>query len=81
MALTGVFIKALFFYADPNNSACVDDNCASAFGLGLPLVIGLGALLLGVIAMAYATFAHRQFFAENSPQVADPALLDESAAV
>ena len=75
VALTGVFIKAVFFYADPNNSACVNDKCASAFGYGLPLVIGVGALLLGVLGMLYANFAHKAFFKENHPEVADPAVL------
>ncbi|MEI7888754.1 MAG: APC family permease [Actinomycetes bacterium] len=75
VALTGVFVKAVSFYSDPNNGACVNDRCASAFGMGLPLVIGIGALLLGVVGMLYANFAHRAFFKENRPEVADPGVL------
>ena len=67
--LTCVFVKS-----------CIDLGRADAgsstyFGIGSPLVIGIGFLLLGVVLMAiwYAA-GHREFF-RRRPEVADPALL------
>jgi hypothetical protein len=33
------------------------------------LVIGVGALILGIFGVAYANFAHRDFFKENRAEV------------
>jgi amino acid transporter len=46
------------------------------FGVGEPLVIGLGALLLGVILMVWWNIAHPAYF-KRGREVADPALLEE----
>ncbi|MCX6388303.1 MAG: APC family permease [Solirubrobacterales bacterium] len=74
LALTGVFVKACIEYVDPANG-----SGEAIFGIGLPFVIGVGLLLMGVVAMAYANFAHRPFFVNNSQrETADPALLAES---
>ena len=64
LALTGVFVKACIEYADPANGSGV-----AVFGLGAPLVIGVGALILGIFGVAYANFAHRDFFKENRAEV------------
>ncbi len=62
VSLTGVFIKACVEYANPDNAN------AAVFGLGVPLVIGIGALIVGLIGMVYANIAHRDFFRENSAE-------------
>jgi amino acid transporter len=72
--LGGVILIAIFV------KSCVDlsaDDAGSTtyFGLGSPLVIGLGFLLLGPVLMAiwYLT-GHREFFRRRR-EVADPAVL------
>jgi amino acid transporter len=62
-ALTLVFIKACIEYSDPENA-----YSEPIFGLGVPLVIGIGALIVGLIGMLYANIAHRDFFRENRPE-------------
>ena len=64
LSLTGVFVKAFIEYSNPDNGSGV-----SVFGVGAPLVIGIGALLLGVVLMIYANVAHREFFKVNRPEV------------
>jgi hypothetical protein len=46
----------------------------TVFGIGTPLVIGLGGLLLGVLLMIWWNVVAPAFF-ERKPEVADPALL------
>jgi amino acid transporter len=72
--LTAVFVKS-----------CVDLSKADAgsstyFGIGSPLVIGIGFLLMGPILMGlwYAA-GHREFF-RRRPEVADPAVLADRPA-
>jgi len=72
LVLLGVWIKCLTYYSDPGNST----SGKTLFGYGYPLVIGVGALLLGVMAMIYANVKHRAFFRENRPEVASPDLLN-----
>ena len=57
--LTGMFIKSCVDLSDPANSASGD----SWFGIGPPLIIGIGFLIFGVILMVlwYLT-GHRAFF-------------------
>jgi amino acid transporter len=59
LILTAVFIKSCVDLSDPANSESGD----SWFGLGPPLIIGLGFLVFGVILMIiwYLT-GHREFF-------------------
>jgi hypothetical protein len=69
--LTAVFVKSVIDLADPANSESGD----SWFGLGPPLVIGVGFLLLGVVLMVLWYLAgHRAFF-QRRLEVADPAVL------
>ena len=60
----------------PENSESGD----SWFGLGPPLVIGLGFLLLGVVLMLFWRIARTRDFFRRRPEVADPKLLDRSVA-
>ena len=76
LMLLGVFIKSCVDLSKPENSTAG----TSWIGLGPPLVIGIGFLLLGVVLMAiWRLNGHPEFFgrrAETSP----PGLLDEPAA-
>jgi amino acid transporter len=65
--LTYVFIKSCLDLAKPENSESGD----SWFGLGPPLIIGIGFMILGVLLMVMWYFAgHRDFFGRK-PEVAD----------
>ncbi len=71
LMLLGIFIKAMIFYGHRANNYSPD-----AFGIGLPVVIGIGGLLLGVVFMIAMQFQLPGFF-RRRPEVADPALLAE----
>jgi amino acid transporter len=59
LILTGVFVKSVLDLADPANSESGD----SWLGLGPPLVIGIGFLLMGLVMMLWWRFAgDREFF-------------------
>jgi amino acid transporter len=66
IALFGIFIVALKDYSDPENTN------TEVLGIGSPVVIGIGALLLGVVLMIVARFRYKDFFARK-PEVFDPA--------
>ncbi len=65
--LLGLFVKAFIDYSDPNSP----DIYTSILGVGTPVMIGVGALLLGVVFLIPARFAYRDFFARK-PEVFDP---------
>jgi hypothetical protein len=63
--------------------SCIDlgrtaDASTVILGVGGPLVIGLGGLLLGVILMLIWNGLAPEFF-RRKPEVADPALLTRNA--
>ena len=59
LILTAVFVKAVVDFANPEES-----YSGSLFGVGPPLVIGMGFLLLGVVGAGLWWLAgHRAFFA------------------
>jgi amino acid transporter len=66
-----ILIKSIIDLSDPANSESGD----SWFGLGPPLVIALGFMILGVILMIWRWYNHREFF-QRKLEVADPAVLD-----
>jgi hypothetical protein len=68
--LFGLFIKAMLDYGDPDSP----DIYTSFLGVGTPVAIGIGALLLGVILLIPARFAYRDFF-RRKPEVYDPVLV------
>jgi hypothetical protein len=72
VTLAAIFVKSCFDLSKPENSESGD----SWFGLGPPIVIGLGFLLLGVVFMLLWRSGHPGFF-RRRPRTADPALLDE----
>jgi amino acid transporter len=70
LVLTGIFVKAAVFYSHPGNT-----SSQPIFGVGAPVMIGVGLLLLGVVAMLIARLRYRDFF-NRKPEVAEPGLLD-----
>jgi hypothetical protein len=66
--LTWLFIKSCIDLADPANSESGD----SWLGVGPPLVIGLGFLLLGVVLMLLQWRASPEFFRRRPEVAGDP---------
>jgi amino acid transporter len=73
--LAYVFIRSCVDLSKPENSESGD----AWLGVGPPLVIGLGFLLMGVVLMFLWYLRHPEFF-RRRPEVADPRLLEPSAA-
>jgi hypothetical protein len=72
--LLGLFVKSVLDLADPANSESGD----SWLGIGPPLVIGLGMLLLGpVLMLIWRAHGHPAFF-RSTTEVSPPGLLDEA---
>jgi amino acid transporter len=70
LILLAVFIKSCIDLSKPANSESGD----SWLGIGPPLVIGLGFLLLGVVLMLWWRFSgHLEFF-RRKPEIVDPAI-------
>jgi hypothetical protein len=69
--LAAVFVKSAIDLSKPENSESGD----SWFGLGPPLVIAIGFLVLGVVLMLLQWRAAPEFF-RRKPETADPAVLD-----
>jgi hypothetical protein len=63
----------MIFYGHPAN-----DVSPPAFGIGLPVVIGIGSLLLGV-ALMLITWTRLPNFFKRRPEVVDPEVLGEPA--
>jgi len=72
LMLLGIFVKALTFYGKPANAT------SSFLGVGSPVVIGIGALILGLVLMLVSHGTHRDFFRRKT-EVAKPGLLEEPA--
>ncbi len=73
--LAFIFIRSCIDYADPANSESGD----SWLGLGPPLVIGVGMLLLGAVLMIAWWIRHPEFF-RRKRETADPKVLDRGPA-
>ena len=66
--LAYLFVRSLMDLSDPGASY----SGGSLFGLGLPLVVGLGFLILGAILMVvWRAMGHERFF-DRRPEVVDP---------
>jgi amino acid transporter len=71
LILTAVFIKSCVDLSDPENSASGD----SWFGIGPPLIIGVGFLLFGAVLMVIWYLAgHRDFFRTRTETAVPEAL-------
>jgi amino acid transporter len=66
LMLLAIFVKAFFFNLNPDNTY------TQFFGLGAPVVIGVGGLLLGAVLMLAWRPRYKSFFSRK-PQVFDPA--------
>jgi hypothetical protein len=69
VSLTYIFVESLIALADPGQSRIG----GSLFGLGLPLVVGLGFLVLGAILMVlWRLSGHARFFGRRGLEAVDP---------
>lgn len=67
-----LFIESIRVFADPGESYTGQE----LFGLGVPLVIGLGFLLLGaVILVLWRLAGHERFFSRRPLEAADPEVI------
>jgi amino acid transporter len=73
LILTALFIKSCFDLGKTDSGSTV------IFGIGGPLVIGLGAILLGIPLMLICRYKFPEFF-KRKREVADPALLESMTA-
>jgi amino acid transporter len=72
LMLLGIFIKA---FSDYNTTSTVVNYTGGVFGVGTPVAIGVGLILLGAVVMIFAQFAYPAFF-KRKPEVADPGVLE-----
>jgi amino acid transporter len=70
-ALTFIFVKAFITYQDPAET----ETGAEFLGFGVPVAIGVGLILFGVVLMLFANFAYPRFF-KRKPEVVDPGILE-----
>jgi amino acid transporter len=73
LMLTALFVYSCFELGKTNAGSTV------IFGIGGPLVIGLGAILLGIPIMLLCQWKLPEFF-RRKPEVADPVLLASTSA-
>jgi amino acid transporter len=73
LMLAFIFVKAFHDYSQAGF------NYASPFlGIEVPIAIGIGSLLLGVVAMLFATIPYRDFFKQKPyTEVSEPGLLEK----
>ena len=71
IVMTYILVKSVIDLSKPENS----ESGASWLGLGPPLVIAIGFMVLGVLLMLWRCYNHREFF-WRPLEVADPAVLD-----
>jgi len=70
-ALTYIFVKAFITYKDPANT----ETGTAFLGVGVPVAIGVGLILVGIVFMIWANIAYPKFF-RRKPEVADPGILE-----
>jgi amino acid transporter len=78
--VVGGLILAALFVKSVHDLANDHESFGTAFGWGLAAVIGVGALVLGVVLMIAWNLKEPEFF-RRKPEVADPALLESGPAV
>jgi hypothetical protein len=71
LMLMGVFVKALIDYSDPANTT----SGKGVFGIGAPVVIGVGSLVLGAVLMLIGRRFYPRFFGSRL-ETAAPGALD-----
>jgi amino acid transporter len=63
--LLAIFVKSFFELKNPDNTN------TEFLGIGSPVVIGVGGLIVGAVLMVFARFTYREFFSRK-PEVFDP---------
>jgi amino acid transporter len=63
--LLAIFVKSFLELKNPDNTN------TEFLGIGSPVVIGVGGLIVGAVLLVFARFAYREFFARK-PEVFDP---------
>jgi amino acid transporter len=71
LLLAGLFYKALVDYAKPANVT------TSLGGIGTPVWIGVGSILLGIVIAVVLRLRARTPFWRRRPELVDPAVLDD----
>lgn len=71
-----IFIKAFTDYSKHEVDGETVNYSPPFLGIEVPIAIGIGALLLGFIAMLFATQIYPAFF-RRKPEVAEPGLLEK----
>ena len=71
ICMAGILVKSVIDLSKPENS----ESGESWFGLGPPLVIAIGFMILGALLMFWRFVNHREFF-QRRLEVADPTVLD-----
>jgi amino acid transporter len=74
LILLGVGIKAIFFYGHAENV-----ESKPILGITLPLWMGIGGMILGVVIMLVSRPYFREFFSRK-PETAPPGILDRAPA-
>jgi len=70
--LTFIFVKAFLDY----KTTSTDVNYSGGFlGVGTPVAIGVGGLLVGVVILVFANIAYPKFF-KRKWETADPGILE-----
>jgi amino acid transporter len=72
LMLFGIFVKAFFDYKTTSTDV---NYSGGVLGVGTPVAIGVGLLLMGVVLMVVANFSYRDFF-RRKPETADPGILE-----
>ncbi|MGH2974783.1 MAG: hypothetical protein ACRDLL_07955 [Solirubrobacterales bacterium] len=72
LLLTFIFIKA---FNDYNTTSTEVNYTGGVLGIGTPVAIGVGLLLVGVVVMVFANVAYPKFF-KRKAEVADPGILE-----
>jgi amino acid transporter len=70
--LTALFIKA---YSDYNTTSTDINYTGGVAGVGTPVAIGVGLILVGIVLMVISMFIYRDFF-RRRPETAEPGILE-----
>jgi amino acid transporter len=72
LMLAYIFVKA---FSDYNTTSTEVNYTGGLWGIGTPILIGVGGLVLGVVVLVFANFAYKPFFRRKS-EVARPGILE-----